>query len=100
MNNFGLPADILADIIKTLRNYPEIKSAKVFGSRAKGSFKRYSDVDIAIFADKSHSLAKHIKYDLEELDTIYNFDVLDYNTLSNVEIKAHIDRVGTEIYIA
>ena len=97
MNKFGLPEDVFADIINTLRRYPEITHAKIFGSRAKGNYKRYSDVDIAIFADSGHYLAADVKDALEELDTIYYFDVLHYEKTPNSEIKSHIDRVGVEI---
>ena len=48
MNNFGLPQDVYDDMIKTLNRFPEIEHAKIFGSRATGTHKRYSDVDIAI----------------------------------------------------
>ena len=34
---------------------------------------------------------------MENLDTIYDFDVLHYEMTSNAEIKAHVDRVGIEI---
>ncbi|EXJ09015.1 hypothetical protein D791_04058 [Nitrincola nitratireducens] len=35
----------------------------------------------------------------EVLPLPYFFDVLNYNTLSDPELKAHIDRVGLEIYL-
>jgi predicted nucleotidyltransferase len=97
MNNFGLPKDVFSDIIRILSRYPEIKSAKIFGSRAKGNYKRYSDVDIAVYAHVDYDLSPAIMDALEDLDTIYNFDVIHYEKVSNAEIKAHIDRVGVEI---
>jgi len=97
MNDFGLPKDVYTDIITVLRRYPEIKFAKIFGSRAKGSYKRYSDVDIAVFADTNCDLSQFVKDDLEDLEAIYMFDVLHYEKIASAEIKAHIDRVGVEI---
>jgi len=99
MNKFGLPEDVFADILKVLRRYPEIKHAKIFGSRAKGNYTRYSDVDIAIFADinTGYRLVQDIQHDLDELDVIYTFDVLHYDSTSNAEIRAHVDRVGVDI---
>ena len=101
MNNFGLPERVLADIISVLRKYPEINCAKIFGSRAKGNFKRYSDIDIAIFADKNEQskLQANVEHDLDDLDAIYNFDVVHYEELENADIRSHIDRVGIIFYV-
>lgn len=98
VNDLGLPEHVLVDIINILRHYPEIYCAKVFGSRAKGNYKRYSDVDIAVFAKTDKGLTQNVKDSLEDLETIYKFDVIHYDKLSNEEIKAHIDRVGVEFY--
>jgi predicted nucleotidyltransferase len=97
MDNWGLPANTITQVVAILRGYPEITSAKLFGSRAKGTHKKYSDVDIAIFAPLGSGLTPHISDELDELDTIYTFDVLDYNRTENIELKAHINRVGIEL---
>jgi len=97
VNNLGLPDAVLESVVEVLDKHPSITSAKVFGSRAKGTNKQYSDVDIAIFVTDGTKLAPVIKDELEELDTIYTFDVLDYHQTQNPKIKAHIDRVGVEI---
>ena len=97
MNNFGLPQNVYDEMVKTLNRFPEIKRAKIFGSRAKGTYKRYSDIDIAVFAEKNNNLAANIKDALDTLDTIYDFDVLHYEMTSSAEIKSHIDKVGIEI---
>ena len=75
-NNFGLPEDVFADIVNILRRYPEIKRAQIFGSRAKGNYKRYSDVDIAVYANSNCDLSQNIKDALEDLDIIYTYDVI------------------------
>ena len=99
MNDFGLPQDVFDEMVKVLNRFPEIEQVKIFGSRAKGTFKRYSDVDIAIFAKPSHNLAANIKDALENLDVIYDLDVIHYEMTSSEEIKSHIDRVGIEIIL-
>ena len=97
LNKFGLPQHVFDEIVAAIKKYPEIKSAKIFGSRAKGDFSRYSDVDIAVFADCIRDLSADIRYDLEDLNIIYNCDILHYEKVVNSEIKSHIDRVGIEI---
>lgn len=46
--DFGLSTADLGEIIKVLHSFPEVKQAILFGSRAKGTYKRGSDVDIAL----------------------------------------------------
>ncbi|MBP9743127.1 MAG: nucleotidyltransferase domain-containing protein [Burkholderiales bacterium] len=96
---FGLKNGDLAIIIQVLRQYPEIETAIIFGSRAKGNYKNGSDIDIALKGNISFRTIADCKFMLDE-ETIlpYRFDLLDYNTLKNEELKAHIDRVGVVFY--
>lgn len=97
MNNLGLSENVLNQILEVLKKYT-LKDAKIFGSRAMGNYKKYSDIDIAIFVENgTDDISYSIKYDLEELDIIYFFDVLDYNNISNRDLKNHIDEVGISI---
>ena len=45
---FGLPDKTLTDIQQLLSQFPEIESAFIYGSRAKGNFKKGSDVDLVL----------------------------------------------------
>ncbi|MBY0245622.1 MAG: nucleotidyltransferase domain-containing protein [Sphingobacteriaceae bacterium] len=96
---FGLKNGDLAIIVNILRQYPEIETAIIFGSRAKGNYKNGSDIDIALKGNISFRNIADCKFMLDE-ETIlpYMFDVLDYNTLKNEELKQHIDRVGVVFY--
>ena len=47
-NNFGLSDDDIKTITKILKSFTVIKEAVIFGSRAKGNYKRTSNVDIAV----------------------------------------------------
>jgi len=97
MNKFGIPDDVFAEITGVLNSDPELICVKIFGSRAKGNYKKYSDIDIAIWTNPHTDLTQDIKERLEDLDVIYRFDVVNYNSISNSELKEHIDRVGVEI---
>ena len=44
--NFGLSNDIITRIHSVFRKYPEIENATLYGSRAKGNYKPYSDIDL------------------------------------------------------
>lgn len=93
---FGLRDGDLETIIKTIRQFPEIEKAAIFGSRAKGNHKPGSDLDIAIWGNEiSFSILSRLHAILEEESPMpYFFDILDYSHLDHRELKDHIDRVG------
>lgn len=49
---FGLTEKDLAYIKAVIAEFAEIRQAVIFGSRAKGNFKRGSDVDIAVLGEE------------------------------------------------
>ena len=99
-DRFGLRADDLETIVAVLSRYPVVKTAVIFGSRAKGNYKAGSDVDIALQGEgMGDRVAADVAYQLNE-ETImpYRFDVLNYHTIANPDLIAHIDRVGRPFY--
>lgn len=93
---FGLPEKTLAEIINCLAQYPSINWAKIYGSRAKGNYKRGSDIDISFSSEKD--LTAELLSALDDLPTPYMFDVTHFETLQHAELKAHIERVGVVFY--
>jgi predicted nucleotidyltransferase len=97
---FGLRTEDL-DYIKTvLSQFPEIEKAAIFGSRAKGTFKPGSDIDLAVWGDdidlttiaRLHALLE------EEGPLPYFFDVVDYTHLGHPALREQIDRTGKAIF--
>jgi predicted nucleotidyltransferase len=50
-NSFGLTERDRITIERIFKKYPEITQVHLFGSRAKGTFKRGSDIDLAIITE-------------------------------------------------
>jgi predicted nucleotidyltransferase len=100
MNNSGLTKQDIAEIIEVLQQHSSIQSAVIFGSRAKQTYKSGSDVDIALYGrDITDDIVNQISYQLnEETNLPYKFDILNYNSIANLELKNHIDRVGVIFY--
>ncbi len=97
---YGLSNTQLQEIIQFIATYPEVEEAVLFGSRALGTYKPASDVDIALKGEAvTASLAARLKFDIEE-DTYlpYFFDVVAYDTIAREALKAHIDGKGILIY--
>lgn len=52
MNTFGISHKSFQIIQDTFKQYPQIEQVILFGSRAKGNFKKRSDIDLVL---KGHS---------------------------------------------
>lgn len=98
--SFGLRQEDMDYLIEAIEGFAEIRKAAVFGSRAKGTYKPVSDVDIAVWGDKiSFSTIARLHEALEEESPMpYFFDIVDYGQISNEKLKEHIDRVGVVIF--
>ena len=100
MSNGLKPRDI-ATVVEVLQKYPEVETAILYGSRALGTYKKGSDIDLALKGEHlSSRICSSIHFELEE-DTLlpYFFDVTHYETISNEQLKEHIDRVGKVVYL-
>lgn len=70
----------------------------VFGSRATGKAKKYSDLDLALQSDKKINSDKinKINYELEETTIPYKIDVIDLDTITE-NFKKYIEKDLIEI---
>jgi predicted nucleotidyltransferase len=99
MKRFGL-TDSEQELIRgVLRRHREVAQARVFGSRAKGTFQPYSDVDLAIWGDLSFLAVATISGELDELPLPYTFDVQAFEAIRHPPLREHIERVGRHFYI-
>ncbi len=99
-DEFGLDKTIIEKIKNVFAKYEEIEKACVFGSRAKGTYKETSDIDIVLYGDKlTHTINTKVYYDLENLYIIYKIDLINFNSLSqNDKLRENIIKEGVEIY--
>ncbi len=97
MNTFGISEKSFKILKDAFRRYPQVEEVIIFGSRAKGTAKKGSDIDLAIKGSEcDESLALDIKAYInhDELPIPYMVDVINYSSLKQRDIKEHIDRVG------
>ncbi len=75
-----------------LKYVPDAK-IKAFGSRVKGTAKKYSDLDIAIQADQSISLLtlSNLEEAFANSDLVYKVDLIDWHRISP-EFQQHIEK--------
>lgn len=95
-NSFGITDKSWLYLQETFLKYPEIYKVILFGSRAKGNYKKGSDIDLAVSGKNlNERLILDIKAFInEELPIPYHVDIVDYSTLNHAELKEHIDRAG------
>jgi uncharacterized protein len=87
------------DLIRGIfRRHPEVTSATLFGSRAKGTHTERSDVDLAVTGEVAVLQAEAIAAELDELPLPYRFEVQAINHIHHRPLIEHINRVGILIY--
>lgn len=70
---------------------------KIFGSRAKGTYKSNSDIDIAIFENVTQEDKFKIKNEIDELNIIYKIDLVFIEENIKKELLESIKREGVEL---
>ncbi len=98
MTEPGLQPSELELVRSVLRQHPEVHSATLFGSRAKGTHHDRSDVDLALSGELGLLGAEAIAAELEELPLPYRFDVQALEQIRLAPLLEHIKRVGVVIY--
>ncbi|MEI8140769.1 MAG: nucleotidyltransferase domain-containing protein [bacterium] len=101
MTNTGLPASAVAKICGVFQDYPLINRVILYGSRAMGTFRPGSDIDLCIEGEAlglTEMLA--IETRIDDLLLPWKVDLSLLQTIDNEALKDHIRRVGVNFYQA
>jgi len=102
MNNklkYGLELQDIEDIITVLKQTAAVESAVLFGSRATGTHRPGSDIDIALTGNSlTHSDLLDVLIALDELSLPYKFDIIMHNQIKEQALLEHIKRVGKLLF--
>ena len=91
--------EAVAKINAVFSAYPQINQVILYGSRAKGTQRNGSDVDLTIRGeDVTLSQLLKIENDLDELLLPYKIDLSLYHHIDNPDLIEHIRRVGKIFY--
>jgi predicted nucleotidyltransferase len=98
-SSFGIDEKTL-NIIKTilLPFKAKIDKVGVFGSRATGTFRHNSDIDLVIFGNITEKEIDSLYTLFNESQIAIKVDVIAYNLISNPALKQHIDGVMKPIF--
>jgi predicted nucleotidyltransferase len=96
---FGLSPRIVGAIRQILADFPEVEKAVLYGSRAKGTYKPGSDIDLALFGERlTAAIRGRIAARLEESSIPHCVDLALYAELDHAPLREHITRVGVVLY--
>ena len=94
MKILGIDDSIEQDIISiAIKN--DIKKLILFGSRARGDFKRTSDIDLAVEGRNISAFAVQVD---EEVSTLLEFDIINLDGRVQKELLESIRREGVLLY--
>jgi predicted nucleotidyltransferase len=96
---FGIPDEAIDKVCSVFVRYPQVDVVLLYGSRAKGTYKDGSDIDLTVKGSGLNlSVINHIENDLDDLLLPWTFDLSLYSQIKNPDLLAHIDRVGIVFY--
>lgn len=95
----GIPDRTQGQITDVLALFPTVEKVLLFGSRAKGTHKRGSDIDLALIGDSlDRETMGRIDSALDDLPTPYTFSLVILDQRLDKELAAHIRRVGIALF--
>ena len=99
MEKHGLASKTLALITGVLAAFSQVEKAFLFGSRAKGTHKAGSDIDLALVgANLDWDIIGRISSALDDLPIPHRFSVIMLNERTDSEVAAHIRRVAIPLF--
>ena len=94
MENTGIRDEVIQEIYTLAEKY-NIKKVILFGSRARGDFKRTSDIDLAFSGGDFCRFALDVD---EETQTLLEFDIVDLDGNVQEELLESIRKEGRILY--
>lgn len=94
MEESGIKEQVLREIREIAEKYG-VKKVILFGSRARGDFRRTSDIDLAVSGGDFARFALDVD---EETSTLLMFDIVDSDRDMQEELREAIQSEGKVLY--
>jgi predicted nucleotidyltransferase len=97
---YGLKEQDVQAIQNVFEQYPTVDRVILYGSRAKGDYRKSSDIDLTLEGTSLdlNTLLK-IENQLDDLLLPYKIDLSVFHKIENPDLIDHINRVGITFYI-
>jgi len=98
--NFGLNDRTIEQIQAVFARYPQVEKAILYGSRAKGNYRKGSDIDLTLCggSDLTMTVLYQIIDEIDDLLLPYIVDLSIYDHIEDPDVLDHIRRVGVLFY--
>ena len=97
--DFGISAATLRDLRRVFEGLPGIERVWIFGSRARGTQRDNSDIDLAVDAPQwTAADVQRLQQRLDALPTLYKLDVLHWQRVDAPVLRAEIERDRREFW--
>ena len=90
----GIKEQVLEEIVQLAQKHG-VKKVILFGSRARGDFKRTSDIDLAVEGGEFAKFALDVE---EETSTLLEYDIIDLCREMQPPLREVILREGKVLY--
>lgn len=92
--NTGIKPIVIQEICKLAQTY-NVDKVILFGSRARGDYKRVSDIDLAVSGGNFVRFAIDVE---EETSTLLKFDLVNLDGSMQEELRDTIEKEGKVLY--
>lgn len=91
----GLPESAIVSLRKVLESHPNVQEATLYGSRAMGTFRNNSDIDLTLHGEEiDWQEFLTIEREIDDLLLPWKVDLSIYHQIDNEELREHIQRMG------
>ena len=94
MQETGIKSAVIQEICELAQNY-NVDKVILFGSRARGDYKRVSDIDLAVSGGNFVRFAVDVD---EETSTLLKFDLVNLDGSVQEELRTVIEKEGKILY--
>ena len=94
MNNTGIKPKVIEEIRTFAKKY-NIDKVILFGSRARGDYRRTSDIDLAVVGGDFARFALDVD---EETSTLLEYDIVDADRKMQPELLESIEKERVVLY--
>lgn len=92
---YGLSEETYKKIKEIIEKNPKCKIV-LFGSRARGDYKKTSDIDLAVLNEITRDEQYKIMNEIDLLDIVYKVDIVFVDQNTKKELVESIKREGVE----
>ena len=96
---YGLPSSAVEKLKLVFKHHAKIKKVIIYGSRAKGTYRAGSDIDLCVVAPEwdLHALFT-LENEIDDLLLPWKIDLSLKHKIDNPDLLHHIETIGIEFY--